>query len=103
MAISKTISTDYGVNITHHVTFDIDIYRGPEQLSFRLKGYPLASNFNNGNNALKDESYLFTFSSLPASVLAKIVELKDIIEQELINNLPEWAGGTRVNDDGTPI
>jgi len=103
MTISKAIITDFGIDLAHHVTFNIEVYRGSNQLGFKLKGYPTATQYNDGKNSIKNEDYLFDFSVLPASVLTKITELKDTIEQEMINNLPEWAGGTRVNDDGTPI
>ena len=103
MAISKTIPTDFGIDLTHHVTFNIEIYRGSNQLGFKLKGYPTATQYNDGKNSIKNEDYLFDFSVLPGAVMTKITELRDAIEQEMINNLPEWSGGTRVNDDGTPI
>lgn len=103
MAINKTISTDFGIDLEHHVTFNIEIWRASSQLAFKLKGFPTAAQYNQGKNSVKNEDYVFDFSVLPQSVLTKIIELKDTIEQEMINNLPEWQGGTRVNDDGTPI
>lgn len=103
MAINKTVTTDFGIDITHHVTFDIEIHKGSSQLGFKLKGYPLPSHYNLGKNSIKNENYLFDFSALPPVVMTKITELRDVIEQEMINNLPEWSGGIRVNDDGTAI
>ena len=89
--------------MNHHVTVNIDIDKAGSTLALKLGGYQAAANYLASNDPLRWEKYVFQFSVLPAPVLAKIVELRDLIEQELIANLPEWSGGTRVNDDGTAI
>ena len=98
MAINKTIGTRFGIDATHHVINQIKINRLTNTLEILICGYQSSTGFSNGfDNIIYDENY-FDFSVLPTSVLTKIIELKNIIEVEMINNIPKWAGGTQVDD-----
>lgn len=99
MAIDKTINTEFGIDLNHHVIFNIEIFRAADQISFRIKGYPDASNYNNDNATIKNYDYLYNFDQLPAAVLTAIVNLKNEIETALLGTAT-YSGGSIVADWG---
>lgn len=98
MAINKAISTRFGINANHHIINKIDIDRNTNSLQFNILSFENVTKYNSGFDAMTGDENIFSFSQLPGSVLTKIIELKNIIELEMINNIPKWQGGIQVSD-----
>jgi len=98
MAINLTQSSDFGIDSTHHVMQAITIDRPSNRIAFKVNSYISDTEYDNVNRAVNTHTFSYDFADLPASVLTKMVELKEILELEMIANLAEWSAGTQVAD-----
>jgi hypothetical protein len=103
MAINKTISTNYDIDVEHHVLTRLVINRDNEIFQIMIGGFTEASKYVADARPLTSHNRSFTFDQLPTAIKTKMNELKELIEIEMINNLADFSGGTQVKDDGTPM
>lgn len=93
MALQKTVSTEYGVDVTFWNISNVTVNIVEQKLLIILSGYVDATAFQNGSAALKSISFQMSFSDLG---LQAIAGLQSQVENFAINNIEDLDGATSV-------
>lgn len=92
-----------GIDLTHSVITNLDLNFKNSRLRIIVSHYVDAQDYNDGKDPIRTSEYNFDASVLPSSVITDALSLKSTVESEMISNLSDYQGGTKVNDDGTSI
>ena len=102
MAINKTIELDTGTEVSHHV-FDLNFDNVHNQVTVIWEQYRNATKYTNGKRPVEVSAKYYQLKEIPITVKKKLLEVLAEMENYMLENDPDFTGGTRVKDNGNPI